>query len=104
MAVGSPVHLVLDHGKKFFRRLHIWIIINAGGINIQHLAPKNLFRGPDIPDAGQKLIKVVAAVGLFKALVIQGEFFRLLQRSGNLSAVVDPLFFLTPSLPPRNMT
>src|SRR3989304_974979 len=49
------------------------VIVYAGSINIQHLAPKDLFRGADIPYAGQQFIKVIAASSLFQPVVVQSE-------------------------------
>jgi hypothetical protein len=37
------MHLVLNRLEKPARRLGAWIVVNAGGVDIQHLAIENLF-------------------------------------------------------------
>jgi len=73
MAMGRLVHLVPDHLEKFPGSFGIGIVVNTGGVNFQHLAPEELFRGPDIPDAGQQLIEIISSTRLFEPFVVQGE-------------------------------
>ena len=69
----GPVHLVLHHPKEAQRNLRLGIVINARSVNIQHLAPKDLLRRPDIPNPSQQLIKVIPTASAFKTLIIQGK-------------------------------
>ena len=73
MPMTCPVHLVLDDLKEVPGNLCPGVIIYTGGINIQHLAPEYLFLGPDIPDAGKQLIKVIATPHLLQAFIIQSK-------------------------------
>jgi len=69
------MHLVLNHLEEFSRHGCARIIVDAGGINFEHLAPKHLLRRADIPDAGQQFIKVIAPTRLLEAFVVQRKSF-----------------------------
>ncbi len=71
MSVGRPMYLILNHHEKFPRHGGAGIIVDAGGINFEHLPPKNLFRRADIPYASEQFIKVIAATHLLETLIIQ---------------------------------
>ena len=71
MLMRCPMHFVLNLLEKQNRTFSLWIIINAGRINLQHLSPEHLFRRSDIPDSGKQLIKVVAAAEIFQTVIIQ---------------------------------
>ena len=73
MAVGRPVHLVLDYGEKLPAYVRVGVVVDAGGINVEDLTPEYLFRRTDVPDAGQQLIEIVAAPGLLEPFVIECE-------------------------------
>ena len=73
LSMRAPVHLVLHGRKELPRGLHAWIVINPRGVNLQHLAPESLFRRPDVPDARQQLIKIIAAPGLLEPLIVHRE-------------------------------
>ncbi len=69
------MHLVLDDGKKPARHIRVRVIVDARGVDIEHLAPKNLFRGANIPNACQQFIEIVAPARLFEPIVVQGKTF-----------------------------
>ena len=86
-----PMHFVLNLLEKQNRTFSLWIIINAGRINLQHLSPEHLFRRSDIPDSGKQLIKVVAAAEIFQAVIIQHKalFHELLEDRGRPHAELN---------------
>ena len=47
------------------------IVVDAGRVNLQHLAPEHLLRRPDVADAGQQFLEVIPAPGPLEPLVIQ---------------------------------
>ena len=73
VAVRAPVHLVLHRGEKLLRRLHARIVINARRVNLQHLPPEGLLRRPDVPDAREQLVEVIAAPRLLEPFIIHRE-------------------------------
>lgn len=73
MSVGGPVHLVLNRGKEPLGQLGARRIVDAGCIDIEHLAPENLLGRTDVSDSCQQLVKVTAASGLLHPVVVEGE-------------------------------
>lgn len=54
-------------------RIPGWVVVDAGGIDIQHLAPEHLFRRADVTDARQQFVKVIATTGALEPVVVQRE-------------------------------
>jgi len=75
LAVDGPVHLVLHGGEELLGRFLAWVVVNARGVDVEHLAPKHLLQGPDVPDARQQLLEVIAPAAALEPLVVQGEAF-----------------------------
>jgi hypothetical protein len=73
VAVGGPVHLVLDGGEELPREVRVRVVIDARGVDVEHLAPEDLLGRADVPDAGEQLVEVVAAASLLEPLVVQRE-------------------------------
>src|SRR5664279_5642018 len=48
------------------------IVVDAGGVDLEHLPPEHLLRRPDVADACEQLVEVVAAAAPLEALVVQG--------------------------------
>ncbi len=73
VAVDGPVHLVLHGSEKLLRGLGAGIVINAGGVDFEDLAPELFFRGPDVADAGEEEIEVVAGFALLELIVVEDK-------------------------------
>jgi len=71
MSVRGPVHLVLHRSKELQGKVRAGIVVDARRVDIEDLAPENLFGRPDVADSGEQFVKVVEAVNLFEAIVIQ---------------------------------
>lgn len=67
------MHLVLHHREESLRRLDARVVVNAGRVDVEHLAPEHLFRGPDIPDTREQFVKVVPATATLEAFIVQRE-------------------------------
>src|SRR5690606_23147328 len=68
-------HLVLHLLKEKLGLFRLGVIIRAGGVDIQHLAPEYLFRAADIADTRQQLFKIAVVLRLLKALIIHDKAF-----------------------------
>jgi hypothetical protein len=44
-----------------------------GGVDLEHLVPEHLLRRPDVADAREQLVEVVATTAPLEALVVQRE-------------------------------
>jgi hypothetical protein len=66
------VEFVLDNAEKLQCLLGFSIIVNREGIKVADFLIKALLRGANIPDAFQKLVKVVCPKdsALFEPLVV----------------------------------
>ena len=53
MAMRGPVHLVLDGLEEPGRCLDRRVVVDAGGVDIQYLAPEHLLGGTDVADAAE---------------------------------------------------
>ena len=73
VAVRRPVHLVLHGLEEELRGLGARVVVDAGGVDVEHLPPEDLLRRADVADAGEQLVEVVAAAGPLEPLVVQGE-------------------------------
>ena len=73
LPVDCPVHLVLHRGEKALGCFLGGVVVDAGGVNVQHLAPEHFFRRADVADARQQFIEVVAATRAFEPLVVERE-------------------------------
>lgn len=71
-AGNSPVHLVLNSLEEFYADFHCRIIVDAGGVNIGDFLEKAPFRGVDILNTAEQLVKVVEGlIRIFQTLVVQ---------------------------------
>lgn len=70
MAVSSPVHFVLDNGEELLRGFGAGIVVHAGGVNVDDLAPEDALRRTNVSDPGEQLVEVVAAAGLLQPLIV----------------------------------
>ena len=75
MAMGSIMQFVLDNLEEQAGGFCTRVIVNAGGIDIKHLAIKHLFRRTDVPDAVEQFLPITAAAKVFQPFVIHGESF-----------------------------
>jgi len=66
LAVRRPVHLVLNYGKELLGRLGARIVVHARRVDIEYLSPEDPLGGPDIADAGEQFVEVVAVTGLLQ--------------------------------------
>ena len=76
MAVGGPVHLVLDGDEEPLRGLDARVVVDAGGVDVEDLAVKDLLGGADVPDPREELVEVVGGAGagrVLEALVVEDE-------------------------------
>ncbi len=67
------MHLVLYRCKEPLRGVCPGIIVDTGGINIQHLAPEHFFRGTDIPDACQQFVEIVPTADPLEPVIVHGK-------------------------------
>jgi hypothetical protein len=66
------VHLVLNSLEEFYADFHCRIIVDAGGVNIGDFLEKAPFRGVDILNTAEQLVKVVEGlIRIFQTLVVQ---------------------------------
>jgi hypothetical protein len=63
VAVGGPVHFVLDGLKEELGQLGGRVVVNAGGVNVGDLLVEQSFARADVADAGQELVEIVGADG-----------------------------------------
>src|SRR5690606_41136659 len=54
-------------------RLCARVVVDAGRVDLEDLAPEHLLRRPDVADAGEQLVEVVPATGSLEPLVVEGE-------------------------------
>jgi len=76
--VGRPVHLVLHRGEEPLRCLGVGLVVDAGGIDVEHLLVELPLRGPDGAGPLEQLVEVVGlarARRVHEPLVVHGEAF-----------------------------
>ncbi len=73
--MSRPVHLVLHLFKEQLGLLRLGVVVRAGGVDIQHLAPEHLFRAADVADTRQQLFKIAVVLRLLEALIIHDKAF-----------------------------
>ena len=76
MAVGGPVHLVLHRCEKALRRRRVRRVVDARRVDVEHLLVETPLGGPDVPDALEELVEVVALAPsrrVLEPLVVHGE-------------------------------
>jgi hypothetical protein len=59
VAVGGEVHLVLHRGEEKLGGFGAGVVIDAGRVDVQQLAPEDLLRRPNVADAREQLVEVV---------------------------------------------
>ena len=76
VSVCGPMHLVLDGGEEFLRRLGVRGVVHARRVDIEHLLVKTPFRRPDVADALQQFVEIILlafAWRILEPLVVHGE-------------------------------
>ena len=73
VTVSCLVHFVLHGGEEALGGLGRGVVIDTGGVDVQHLASEYLLSRSYIPDAGEQFVEVTAPPGLLHALIIQSE-------------------------------
>ena len=69
-AGNGPVHFVLDGLEKLDADLQGGAVVDAGGVYVGDFLVKAPFRGADILDAAQQLVKVIKwLIRIFQALI-----------------------------------
>ncbi len=78
------MHLVLNRFKERLCLIGLWVIVNTGRKDIEHLPPKHLLAAPYIANAGQKFFEVATAPGFLQDVVVHNEPFAriFVQRTG----------------------
>jgi hypothetical protein len=72
--VDGEVDFVLDRGVKALGQRRIFVVINAGGVDVGDFLIKAPLTGADVLDAaGQFLEVIVAFLRIFQAIVIEHE-------------------------------
>ncbi len=69
------MHLVLHRSEKALAGLGRGILVDAGGVDLQHLAPEHLLRGADVANLAEQVFKVAVIRATLEAFVIDGEAF-----------------------------
>ena len=91
LAVDGPMHLVLYRSEETARSLRARLVVNTGGIDVEHLAPKFLFTASDVPNSFEKLVKIAVSLAQLVALVIENKSLDKIvtQLSGSPPAKLD---------------
>ena len=73
MTVRGPVHLVLHDLEEELRTFGAAVVVDAGGVDVEHLLPEHPFGRPDVADAGEEFVEVIVAQSLpgFDAFVVE---------------------------------
>lgn len=61
MAVGGPVHLVLDDPEEIPRHLGIGVVVDAGRVDVGNFLIEEPLAGANVADPGEQLLKVILA-------------------------------------------
>ncbi len=67
------MHLVLHRLEEQQRRVGLRVVVDAGGVDVEHLPPEDSLAATDVADAGEQFLEVVAASGPLEPLVIHRE-------------------------------
>ena len=73
VAVRGPVHLVLHGLEEALAGVRRCVVVNTGGVDVQHLAPEHPLRAADVADARQQFFEVAIVRAALEAFVIHGE-------------------------------
>jgi len=58
---------------KNSREIDVRVVVDARGVNVEHLAPEDFLGGPDVPDAPEQFLEVPPTAQPLETLVVQGE-------------------------------
>lgn len=74
MAVGCPMHFVLDTGKQLLERLCPGVVVNTGGVNVRRTLRQNTFSDERMSRMrASNCSKYSIGIRVLQALIIQHE-------------------------------
>ena len=73
--MGGIVQLVLHDFEKTQAGFAFWVVIDGGGVQIQHLPVHDFFTRANVANAIEQLFPVIASAQVFQALVVERKTF-----------------------------
>ncbi len=76
VAVGCPVHFVLDGGEELLGVFGVGGVVDAGGVDVEDFLVEAALGGADVADAFEEFSEVIFLAGagrIFEAFVVHGE-------------------------------